>query len=403
MRGLSMKRFDGKVQHSIAYKTPFYFAAYTLWLIFALLNTTAIPEVSSFKVYVYVLVPFLLFLHELSDGLRRGWDLRDLIVFFVLVFLNIQTYLYGHNDLLALSMLVFCGRKVSFEDFAKLTVAISCVLTTLIVILCLLGYIPNVINVRSDGSVRYSLGFAYVTYMPYVLLNVLSLRIYLAKGNLAILEMMVWLVVAVGSYMATDARNSCLLLIALLIGCLLMRGSKNMAKKKVQISNHLNFILSLTFIFLAIAFIAASISYNPSSSIHQLLNNITSERLQRSSHAIDYFGLPFIGGTQILLDKQNLIIDDSYMRIIFDHGMVTLLVALAIYTLALKKSIDKGVWYISFILIVLAIHSVFDAQLLSLQQNSLILLSFQIALGYSDCFGEVVFSRDKSTTTKGSI
>lgn len=378
---------------SIALNSPFYFAAYTLWLVFAILNTSAIESIAVFKVYVYAAVPFLLVLHELSNDLRERWDFRDFALFASLVLLNVQTYLLGHNDLLALALLVFCGRKVSFRDFARITVVVSVFLTVALVILSLLGLIPMVVNVRSDGSVRYSLGFAYVTYMPYVLLNILSLRIYLLKGRISIPEILLWLFVAVGTYIATDARNSCILLFVLLGWCIFRQISdrstlRNATKRgsKLRI-----WVLSLTFIVLACVFIFASISYNPTSPVHQLFNDITSERLQRSRHAIDYFGLPFFGGTTEILSDQNLIIDDSYMRIIFDHGIITLLAALAVYTIALKRALEEGVWYVALILIVLAAHSVFDAQLLSLQQNSLILLSVQMALKYSDSSGESLY------------
>lgn len=368
------------LESSFAYllqRAPLFCGAYVLWLFFALLNTSAIEAVSGLKSYAYVLVVCLLFLHELSLG---HWTSRDLQVFMLLFGLNVQTYVRGGNDLMALALFGFCGRKLPFRRIGDITIYISMAIVIVLGVLAVHGDIPNVINVRENGTIRYGMGFAYVTYMPYVILNVVSLRVYSTRGRLGVTEGLFWISTGLLAMRLTDSRNSCILIIGLVLACYLVSHRKaGTTPGRTTLGVQ---IVGWSFCWATVLFLFLSVWYSPDSPFYAKLNDFFSHRLWATHHAIENFGLPVIGGTDVPLEDLGLIIDDSYMRIIFDHGVIALVFVLYVYTVAMRRAIHSSNWHTVLVLFVLAMHSLFDAQLISIQQNCLMLLSIQAAFGY---------------------
>lgn len=62
------------------------------------------------------------------------------------------------------------------------------------------------------------------------------------------------------------------------------------------------------------------------------------------------------------------------MRIIYDHGLIVLLLLLFFLTVLQKKLLADDEWLLLFLLGVIAVHSMFDAQLMSFQHNTFLFL-----------------------------
>lgn len=133
-----------------------------------------------------LLSQFFFLLHEIFTV--REHTTGELVFAVILIFLNLQTFLFGNNDLFAFSMLLFCGRRVAFSEIAKVTVILQTVTTILIVTLSSLGLIDNVSNIRADGTTRISLGFAYVTFLSYIFLNIVLLWVWLRNKSMRFSE-----------------------------------------------------------------------------------------------------------------------------------------------------------------------------------------------------------------------
>ncbi|KAB8290082.1 hypothetical protein DSM100685_1486, partial [Bifidobacterium avesanii] len=208
--------------HNLAFKqAPVFFVAYTIWLSVALLNT------SNFSVYFghnNILYYFSVFLFIISEIIFiNDLSLLDVIVAFVLIIFNLQTYFWGHEDLLAFSILLFCGRKILFADIAKCTIFVQTFVSIFIIISSFCGLIPSTTNIRANGVIRYSLGFSYVTYPSYVFLNVVLLWLYLRKSLISYIELGIFAILNSALLVVTNARNGCGLIYIVLFSALLLK------------------------------------------------------------------------------------------------------------------------------------------------------------------------------------
>lgn len=347
-------------------KAPFFYVAYVLWLAVAILNTSDLANAIGRSNVVYYLVPFLLLIHELCDlELTR----RDLAALAILVFLNIQTYLWGGNDLLALSLFVYCGRRIDFRSIAQVTIVVQVLMTAFVIVAWGFGLLDNTVNTRQDGQVRHSLGFSYVTYLSYVLLNVVLLRIYLTRGNMSYAELAFLALLDLLTLALTDARNGCGLIFLALALVFIFKG-KSLRLDRYAISR---WCLTYSFVIFAGAFTMLAVFYVEGGPLAPV-DSFFSRRLFITNSALMEYGYPILGGTPWSLVEDGVTIDSSYVRVVFEHGLVALVVALAAMTRLQQIAFAKGDYWLMLCLFFVAAHSVFDAQLISLQHTTFLLL-----------------------------
>lgn len=352
------------------FEAPYFFAGYAIWLIVAILNTTTLSAYFGHVNILYAIVPVFFLLHEIFTV--REHTTGELVFAVILIFLNLQTFLFGNNDLFAFSMLLFCGRRVAFSEIAKVTVILQTVTTILIVTLSSLGLIDNVSNIRADGTTRISLGFAYVTFLSYIFLNIVLLWVWLRNKSMRFSEYLLLGICDTVVFYYTDARNGCCLIyLVLVVSFIINRCNDKLIHKK-----GIDFFIQYDYIICAIFFLSISLLFIFFSNILVMkeMDKIFSSRLTYTSYALQHFGLPFLGGTKDVLVNKGLYIDSSYMRIIYDHGLIVLLLLLFFLTVLQKKLLADDEWLLLFLLGVIAVHSMFDAQLMSFQHNTFLFL-----------------------------
>lgn len=351
---------------------PLYFVAYSAWLFVALLNTTPLVEYLGKYNVIYFTVPVLLLIDEIRNEKHTSSDAKVLMLFMVA---NVQTWIVGHNNLAAFSMFLYCSRDKKYKDILILTAAIDALVLLLVPSLVQLNIIDDTTNIRPDGTIRTSLGFSYVTYASYVLLN-LTLTGYLLLRKASRKEVLIFsgLVLAANAYLfiKTNARNGFLLTIASVIACTYIILAQPRWKAKsfgsILLAN------SHTLAFLGFFALVAVYLFIPENSFLETINRLMSHRLEITAYALSRFGFPVIGGTNEDLVAAGLVIDSSFFRIIYEHGAIVLVAILAALAISQYIIIKHGDWLLYAALSIVAVHSVFDAQLISIQHNVLILI-----------------------------
>ena len=373
---------------------PFY-VAYSIWLVVALLNTTPLVEYLGHRNMFYAVVPILLFIGELKE--IRSYSKLEWISLFALIALNIQTYVFGGNNLAILSMLLFCSRKMKFSDIALISVLVDTVILVVIPSMTAFGLIEDVINIRPNGTVRSSLGFSYVTYASYVLKNIVMLAVLFVPFE-RVLGKTIYLLLFIANtviLMETDARNGCgLIYIALLISPVLQKYEKT-RNRPLNENSLLGRMIVNDYLILFALFLVAVVSFTlfPKSKLLQWMDSLCSLRLTYTSYAFGQFGIPLFGGTGVDLIAEGLTIDSSYFRIVYEHGLIVLLLVVVGLQKIQVRLCEDGNITLLFVLFLVAVHSVFDAQLISVQHNTLILLLASLFPG-GQLFG-------KAATKKG--
>jgi hypothetical protein len=104
------------------------------------------------------------------------------------------------------------------------------------------------------------------------------------------------------------------------------------------------------------------------------IDSFVSNRLTYSAYAYQQFGFPIIGGTKVELAPAGLVLDSSYLRIIYDHGLVVLVFLLLLFTLLQREVFKERDYLLLMIFFLISVHSIFDAQLMSFQQNTFLFL-----------------------------
>lgn len=354
---------------------PFY-VAYSIWLVVALLNTTPLVEYLGHRNMFYAVVPILLFIGESKE--IRSYSKLEWIFLFALIALNIQTYVFGGNNLAILSMLLFCSRKMKFSNIVLISIAVDAVILAVIPAMSALGLIDDVINIRPNGTIRSSLGFSYVTYASYVLKNIVMLAVLIVPFERISGKAIYLILFIVNTFilMETDARNGCgLIYVALILSPILQRIEKSRSRPLVENGLLRRMVANDYLILFALFFIAVVLfTVFPKSKLLQWVDSLCSLRLTYTSHAFRQFGIPLIGGTEVNLIAEGLTIDSSYFRIVYEHGLIVLLLVMVGLRKIQARLCEEGNVTLLFVLFLIAVHSVFDAQLISVQHNTLILL-----------------------------
>lgn len=377
---------QNRVGNLSLFEAPLFFAAYGIWLTVALLNTTPLESAFGSINFFYCIVPVLLVFDEAKYV--RTYGLQEWVYLAVALVLNIQTWLVGKENLAVLTMFVFSCRRIDFCEIAKITILIDAIVLVTVPLLSCFDIISNEINIRPDGTIRSSMGFSYVTYPSYVLLNlVLLFVVHAPKGRKAYwawtLVLLVWNTM---TYLITDARNGCMLIyLALLFAPIVRKYNQH------ELPNAIKMLLENSYlvIFFGLVVVVTLYLLQPAADISKILDSLSSLRLTYTSYALTTQGVPLWGGTSVNLAEAGLIIDSSFFRILFDHGLIVLIVVLLLLTRLMRIACAKREWIIVFALEMVALHSVFDAQLISLQHNTLILLVSYVIFGSKDDSNEV--------------
>lgn len=353
-----------------------FYGAYGAWLAVALLNTSVLSPFLGKNNVVYYVVAVCFAVVELL-GLRHEGR-KGILFLALLALLNVQTFVIGHNDLLIFSMLMVCGRRADFKRVITITVVVSVVVSVALAVLSCVGIIPDVTNVRVDGTIRHALGYGYVTYLSYVFMNVAFLVIYRRSVESALrpIDVAVLMIINIIIFIICQARNAFFIVTAALVvvsvfqWCLRTARGLNVAKRVWLVCRQ-----AAVWVFPAMAVLSLALGFfylvAPQSDVAVFLDGVLSTRLQKMAHAIKMIGLPLIGGTDMTLSDV-LVIDNSYLRIVYEHGVVTLVVVLVMWTYAMWKAARFGDVCMVWLMALVACCAVVDAQLISFQQNTLL-------------------------------
>lgn len=288
-----------------------------------------------------------------------------------------------------LGFLVFVLAAVSSLDFRRLLqytlVAVSTVWAAMI-LSSLIGLLPNWSYTRGD-IVRFSLGFIYPTDVFSVFLAITMMYCYLYHRKISYYVLAILELINIGLFYATNGRLSFILVnlvLVVMLGFKLLErfprvysfGVRLLESKPVKI-----LWMCLPFLLLAICLILALL-YKFDSPIAMSVNQLLSDRVRLNSEALSNFPITPFGsyiewqgwGGLGYVDSvaENFVynyVDTSYIKIMFDYGIVTTLVAMAAYAVRIGKAFDSKDWITVFLITIVLLWSFVEPYLLSIGRN----------------------------------
>ena len=359
---------------------------YATYLIFSLCSTTFLFQYYDVYVYraikaIYVLLLFYIEFRDKSFNQSRIIG----IVLCLLLYLN-ASYIGGVlSDSLSI-LLLYTSRHARFEKIARLTNVISIGVLLVVIILAKTGVIENYIS--TGRATREYLGFLYCLFPSVILFNITCLTLYLSRhdqGRSVVAKITLLVLGNVLIYSLTVSRLSFMCSIFLILCFCLFKvlpGSleKMSGNKAYKILSNYSYVIS------CVLSVLATILYNPEISWMSKLNHTLEGRLSLETTSFYRYGFNLFGIKDIpwvgaglnqygqLTKGEYLWVDNLYIHITQQLGIVFMLVILILITVALVKCYQKKKYLTVFILGLISLRCLIDDLQMHLFYNTFLFI-----------------------------
>lgn len=303
--------------------------------------------------------------------------------------------------LIDLVVLLMSARGYSFKRIAIVSFATISITVILIVLLSVAGAIPDYVFKRGE-DIRHCLGFLYTTYLSHYYFNIVTLYIFLRSKKIHYLELSLLLLVNLIIYGLTFSRNSFLLVCVLVA---LVTVGKIKKKRPRPRATVLNACAEYSWIILFATYLMMSLLYNPSTPVWERINDYSSNRFEQTQASLQKYGVTAFGkeiewvGNSVELGSDNItrstanpdgdrnFVDNSLVNILLTKGLISLLLVIAIWSLAGKAAADRGESTTCLIFLLIAVHSSIDPQLTAIEYSSF--WFYAMSLAQSELHGRI--------------
>lgn len=360
------------------WKNLLFGALYFLWgaffLVYKTVNIPKPPILDKFRLLLNLVVLaallFLILLDWIKDW-QKGYYSK---ILFSGIFLAIAFIVKGHGDgWLSLVMFVFLLASASinfnyilsaFLGFSGLVMMGSFFLSSRGV-----NILRNFISVRAGhGAIRYSLGFNWVTNPAQLAFFFVAAYVVLRNKKTTYWEMLLLELVSGYIYFYTDTINPFLLTTVLLAYMAFerFRAFKPLFLRVQFFKSVLSYPFALA---AALMFMGAML---PQGRVFQLLNRVFNRRFWLSYNGLVEYGIhPF--GQRIVFRNQSEqggflagynYVDSSYIQYTLLYGIFFILLIIVALSLVTRNVVSENNELLAVVLAILAIHAMFDPQLL---------------------------------------
>lgn len=312
--------------------------------------------------------------------------LTSLLLLIVIKVIRINIY-NRKNMWIFLSLLLFIGIKVSFNSDGLTMVVIlifiiaavgidynlilrtylfySITLVSLTILLNKIGVLKS--YTTYDFRFRDSLGFSYLTYGSQYIFYIICSYIIIRGSKLKFIEVLLLEIINFYIYHKTGTSNPFIVSTTILIiSYIYLKRGKELKNKLVEFwlsfSFPISFMIFWTFLF------------KISSNLFIKLDKLFHTRLSLSKNAILIYGIkPF--GQKIIFNTQGTVdnifnrydyVDSSYIQMLLLSGWIFTILILYGFTVLTIRLVKNKKYLLAIILSGIAIHSMFDPQLLYL-------------------------------------
>ena len=254
------------------------------------------------------------------------------------------------------------------------------------VVLSLVGVVPDWTYIRDD-FVRHCLGFTYPTDAFAVYLSVVLMFFAIKGVKVTYVQLGLVEIINIALYYLTNGRLSFVLVTAIVVLMLVYKLADNIERIGNVIEKVLSnivvkcciMLVPAVLFFLSVAFV---FMYKSDNGLANFLNGLLSDRLLYGSNAFMSYPLtPFgtfvewqgWGGIGYLqeypTDFVYNFVDISYIRILFDYGIIGSVVILFGYSRALQRYVDKNDFVMATILILVLLWCFVEPVVFSIGRN----------------------------------
>lgn len=270
----------------------------------------------------------------------------------ILEILAVCTLFFSAGDWVFQAVFIICGTKyVNMKKALRYVFYFELLAFFIIVILGVSNVIPNVVLLRSDGTVRYALGFYHPNILASRIFQLIALYLWVKSKKISGIDIVLVVIVGIITYKLTDSKTATIIIFACVLLVLALWVINYEQRKKINILKCLiNFFMDkLKYLVVFIFFFATFFVIK----FEQISNYMQGTLASRVDQALRYFhtyGISFFGkaleinsNNEDWYANSNLFtLDNGYMYLLLGYGIIffTLFVfgeGLLIWKLAKEK------------------------------------------------------------------
>ena len=319
------------------------------------------------------------------------------ILTIALFILSILIYVIsGNTDIMILVLLISAFEKMKLTEMVKCCFYANSVTMLIVITLSMLGVLPNWLFYTSEG-IANGLGYYYSTIPATYSFLLIVMFSYMKDFKLKIRHVFAMLILAISMYFVTYSATALilsLLMIAFeLIYMLVLKKKSNNINKKTKRGSRIiakYALVSLPLLIFAIS-IGFAFIYKNDNKIHRIINDKLSNRVVLSTEALEEYGIPLFGkkiewygnggvGYVVKEVKNYNFIDNAYLRIMFDYGIIFLTILIIVYMANIEKYYEKGKYCEIFVIMLFLLWGITEPNLLEVDKNIFLVALFNDVL-----------------------
>ena len=362
-------------------KESVFLAIYSMFLVLSIIRLSFFARYFSTITNIYNYF-CLLFLALYEIVLNRTITLRSLVelIFFALISVIICVKTPSFFAIMLIIAFMFVGRNINFDVIAKTTYIADFICLITIVAS---SYLGGIVNYVSDSGRKY-MGFLYALYAPAILFNCVTNYIYSHRDLIKWKSLLLFAIINWFFFTETRSRlSSCFTFAIIIIACFMVHNKKFLKKSGKILS-----VFIPIYIICAIASIYIVVEYRSNIVWMNGLNQVLGHRISYAQTSLLRYGISLLGSPvewngaglnifgQVTPITEYLYVDNLYMRILQQYGIIFLILYIGLHTIVLAKCYQKKEYLLMIIFIVLAFHGLIDDLTLHLHSNS-----FWLAIG----------------------
>ena len=320
-----------------------------------------ISKIIRYAMYLLFFIRLIFVLPYYKEDIKeKKWKQKTLLVkityviLFILVISLILNFIITKNKrMIFLILVLLSAYKMDYKKIIKATMNLQIILTSILVLLSILGITQNYIVPRGNVS-RYSFGFLYTTNLAQMIAFSSILYLYINGSNIKYRELFIIQIMNVFTYFITDSRTEFIMLEFIVLIMFIWKFIQNTNKGNIvkKLQKLYSSIFTKTFILYPILSFIIVMCY-PNGGIWNNVNSALSNRLKQTYDNIATYGVQPFGDNVELLGlglkekikygnyKSNYI-DNEYIQMMFREGSVFTVCFILLINILLIVLYKKG-------------------------------------------------------------
>lgn len=359
-----------------------YLIIFAIILVFTMWGTTMFPDIwpSRFGLFTYVLIMG----YVAAKGIKKFTYTKAEVVFALIIGISFLICAFKndmYSFLFMLAFLIVGAKNVSIDKILYVYLIIGIIIVAAAAICSHYGIIENLQYWKGE-QMRFAFGTVYPTDFAAHIFYLTIAAVCLFNRKINIIEPVIIFIIACIVYKSTIASTSFICMVGfalfLLIYCII-----KMFKGEIK-DNWFFKMLSIAPIGFAALFIVMTAAYDANNSTWLLINDKLSDRLTNSKLGLDTNGFNLFGkyieergwGKSVIEKADYFYLDDSYIRIMLEYGIIVLIVVLAIMFVSSRRAAKAGRITMVIAIAFIALHSFMEHHLVEIAYNPFILCVF---------------------------